>query len=159
MFARRLDDHSPLHVKEAQSGDLLLAGRVLICPGNRHMKIRRAPLGNMVVLSDEPKINGHRPSVDVLFRSLAQEIGSGSLAVLMTGMGDDGADGLGAVKAAGGITLVQSPETCVVDAMPRAAMEKGYAGRVVPLEGMASSLLTHCMAPAQSRFEPVILHR
>ena len=159
MFARRLDDHSPLHVKEAQSGDLLLAGRVLVCPGNRHMKIRRAPLGNMVLLSDDPKVNGHRPSVDVLFRSVAQEIGSGSLAVLMTGMGEDGADGLGAVKAAGGITLVQSPETCVVDAMPRAAIEKGYAGRIVPLETMASSLLTHCAAPAVSRLEPVTLLR
>jgi two-component system chemotaxis response regulator CheB len=159
MFARRLDDHSPMQVKHAQSGDLLLAGRVLVCPGNKHMKIRRAPLGNVVVLSDDPKVNGHRPSVDVLFHSLAQEIGSGSLAVLMTGMGVDGAHGLGAVKAAGGLTLVQSPETCVVDAMPRAAIEKGYAGRIVPLEAMASTLLTHCAPLTISNSEPVTLHR
>jgi two-component system chemotaxis response regulator CheB len=159
MFARRLDDHSPLQVKEAQSGDLLRAGRVLVCPGNRHMKIRRAPLGNIVVLSDDAKVNGHRPSVDVLFRSVAQEIGSGSLAVLMTGMGEDGASGMGAVKAAGGLTVAQSPETCVVDAMPRAAIEKGYAGWIVPLEAMASSLLTHCAALTSLRSEPLSLHR
>jgi two-component system, chemotaxis family, protein-glutamate methylesterase/glutaminase len=77
----------------------------------------------------------------------------------MTGMGVDGAHGLGAVKAAGGLTLVQSPETCVVDAMPRAAIEKGYAGRIVPLEAMASSLLTHCAPLTNSNSEPAILHR
>ena len=74
-LARRLDESCALDVKEAQSGDLLLAGRVLICPGNRHMKIRRMPLGNIAVLSDDGPVNGHRPSVDVLFRSLAHEFG------------------------------------------------------------------------------------
>ena len=73
MFARRLDEVCPLRVKEAQSGDLLVPGRVLICPGSRHMKVKRLPLGDIAVLSDEPRVNGHRPSVDVLLRSVAEE--------------------------------------------------------------------------------------
>ena len=107
MFARRLDDISAIRVKEAQSGDVLLAGRALICPGNRHLKVKRLPLDDVAVLSDEPKVNGHRPSADVLFESVAQELREKVVAVLMTGMGDDGARGLGAVKAAGGLTMAQ----------------------------------------------------
>ena len=91
MFAKRLNECCAIDVKEAQSGDLLIAGRALICPGNRHMKVRRMPMGNVVVLSDEDRVNGHRPSVDVLFRSVASEFGSRAVGVLMTGMGDDGA--------------------------------------------------------------------
>ena len=160
MFSRRLDEHSTLQVKEAQSGDLLLAGRVLISPGNRHMKVRRMPVGDVVVLSDQPRVNGHRPSADVLFQSLAQEFGGHALALLMTGMGVDGAEGMGAVKAAGGLTLVQSPESCVVDAMPRAAIEKGFAARVVPLDELANVLQAECAAPPPKlRFEPVALPR
>ncbi len=119
MFAQRLDESSAIEVKEAQSGDLLLAGRALICPGNRHMKVRRMEHGDIAVLVDQPRVNGHRPSVDVLFHSVAHEFGNRAVAVLMTGMGDDGAAGLGAVQAAGGYTIAQSPDTCVVDSMPR----------------------------------------
>jgi len=85
-FARRLDEICAVGVKEAQSGDVLLAGRVLICPGSRHLKVKRLPLGDVAVLSDEPRVNGHRPSADVLFNSLADEFGSKGVAVLMTGM-------------------------------------------------------------------------
>ena len=109
MFARRLDESSAIEVKEAQSGDLLLAGRALICPGNRHMKVRRMEHGDVAILVDQPRVNGHRPSVDVLFHSVAQEFGNKAVGVLMTGMGDDGAAGLGAVQAAGGFTIAQSP--------------------------------------------------
>ncbi len=144
MFARRLDETCSIEVKEAQSGDLLLAGRALICPGNRHIKIRRMPLGNIAVLSDEDKVNGHRPSVDVLFRSAAQEFGKQTIAILMTGMGEDGAEGLGLVKAAGGITIAQSESSCVVYGMPKAAIERGYATRVVPLDAMAHTLQAQC---------------
>ena len=98
MFARRLDELCPLRVKEAQSGDVLQPGRVLICPGNRHMKVKRLPLGDIVVLSDEARVNGHRPSADVLLRSAAEEFKTQAVGVLMTGMGDDGAEGLGAIK-------------------------------------------------------------
>jgi two-component system chemotaxis response regulator CheB len=142
MFAKRLDECCALEVHEARSGDLLLAGRVLICPGNRHMMVRRMPRGDMAVLSDGPPVNGHRPSADVLFHSVAQEFGLTAVGVLMTGMGDDGAEGLGAIKAAGGMTIAQSEETCVVSGMPRAAILKGYANKIIPLDGLASLLVS-----------------
>jgi two-component system chemotaxis response regulator CheB len=145
MFARRLDECSALKVKEAQSGDLLLAGRVLICPGSRHLKVKKLALGNVAVLSDEPRVNGHRPSADVLFRSVAEEFGPKSLAVIMTGMGDDGAQGLGVVKAAGGMTIAQSEDSCVVYGMPKAAIERGFAIRVVALDALANTLMAQCM--------------
>ncbi len=146
MFARRLDECCAIEVKEAQSGDLLLAGRALICPGNRHMKVRRMPMGDRVVLSDEPRVNGHRPSVDVLVRSLASEYGSQGVGVIMTGMGEDGADALGAVKEAGGVTIAQDEDSCVVYGMPRAAIERGFASRVVSLDAMANTLQAQCVA-------------
>jgi len=144
MFARRLDEICPLQVKEAQSGDLLQPGRVLICPGSRHMKVKRLPLGDIVVLSDEPRVNGHRPSADVLLRSVAEEFKTQAVGVLMTGMGDDGAEGLGAVKKQGGMTIAQSEESCVVYGMPKAAIERGYAIRVIGLDGMGATLQTIC---------------
>jgi two-component system, chemotaxis family, protein-glutamate methylesterase/glutaminase len=151
MFARRLDELSPLRVKEAQSGDMLEAGRVLICPGSRHLRVRRLPLGDIAVLSDEERVNGHRPSADVLFRSVAEEFKARAIGVLMTGMGDDGAEGLGALKNAGGITIAQSEDSCVVYGMPKAAIERGYAQRVVALDGMAGTLLTLCGRSEQMR--------
>jgi two-component system chemotaxis response regulator CheB len=142
MFAKRLDDCCALEVHEARSGDLLLAGRVLICPGNRHIMVRRMPRGDMAVLSDGPPVNGHRPSADVLFHSVAQEFGLTAVGLLMTGMGDDGAEGLGAIKAAGGMTIAQSEDTCVVSGMPRAAILKGYANKIIPLDGLATFLVS-----------------
>jgi two-component system, chemotaxis family, protein-glutamate methylesterase/glutaminase len=144
MFARRLDESSALEVKEAQSGDLLLAGRVLICPGDRHIKVRKMEHGKIAILVDHPRVNGHRPSADVLFNSVAQEFGSNSVGVLMTGMGEDGAAGLGTLQAAGAVTAAQSPDTCVVDSMPRAAIERGFVSKVVTLPNMASFLQATC---------------
>jgi two-component system, chemotaxis family, protein-glutamate methylesterase/glutaminase len=144
MFARRLDEICGLRVKEAQSGDVLQVGRVLVCPGSRHMKVKRLPLGDIAVLSDEPRVNGHRPSADVLLRSVAEEFRSQGIGLLMTGMGDDGAEGLGALKKAGGTTIAQSEESCVVFGMPKAAIERGYAMRVVGLEAMAATLQSLC---------------
>jgi two-component system chemotaxis response regulator CheB len=145
MFSRRLEEMCAITVKEAQSGDLLLVGRALICPGNRHLKVKRLPLGDVAVLNDEPRVNGHRPSVDVLFKSVAEEFGDKSMGVLMTGMGEDGAQGLGLIKAAGGMTIAQSEESCVVYGMPKAAIERGYAVRVVALEALANTLQAQCM--------------
>lgn len=142
MFARRLDECCALDVQEAKSGDLLIAGRALICPGNRHIMVRRMPRGEMVVLSDGPPINGHRPSVDVLFHSVAQEFGLTAVGIIMTGMGDDGAEGLGAIKAAGGMTIAQSEDTCVVSGMPRTAILKGYANKVLPLDHLGAFLIS-----------------
>jgi two-component system, chemotaxis family, protein-glutamate methylesterase/glutaminase len=142
MFAKRLDECCPLEVQEARSGDLLVAGRVLICPGNRHMMVRRMPRGDMAVLSDGLPVNGHRPSADVLFHSVAQEFGPTAVGILMTGMGDDGSEGLGAVKAAGGMTIAQSEDSCVVSGMPRAAILKGYAQKILGLDSLASFLIS-----------------
>jgi len=143
-FARRLNESCPLDVKQAQSGDLLSAGRVLICAGDRHMRVRRMPLGDVVVLSDDVKVNGHRPSVDVLFRSVAPEFGADAVGLLMTGMGEDGAEGLGVMKAAGALTIAQDEASSIVFGMPRAAIERGYANRIVSLESLASTLIVHC---------------
>src|SRR5207248_5315812 len=143
MFAKRLDDCCALEVHEARSGDLLLAGRALICPGNRHMMLRRMPRGDIVVLSDGPPVNGHRPSADVLFHSVAQEFGLTAVGILMTVMGDDGAEGLGTIKVAGGMTVAQSEDTCVVSGMPRAAIVKGYANKIIPLDGLGAYLVNN----------------
>jgi two-component system chemotaxis response regulator CheB len=141
MFARRLNANCAIDVKEAQSGDLLIAGRALICPGDRHIKVRRLPLASTVVLSDEERLNGHRPSVDILFRSVAADFGPRVIGVLMTGMGDDGAAGMGQIKEAGGLTVAQTEDSCVVFGMPKAAIERGFAMRVVPLEMLANTLV------------------
>ena len=150
LFARRLDESCPIRVKEAQSGDLLVAGRALICPGNRHMKVKKLPLGNVALLAEEAPVNGHRPSVDVLFHSVAKEFGPQAMAVLMTGMGEDGAVGLGEIRASGGFTVAQSRETCVVFGMPKAAIERGYVMRIADLQDLPSILQAQC-APDRSR--------
>jgi two-component system chemotaxis response regulator CheB len=144
MFARRLDELCSLQVKLAHSGDNLQSGRVLICPGNRHMKVKRLPIGDVVVLNDEERVNGHRPSVDVLFHSVADQFGPLGVGVIMTGMGDDGAQGLGAIKKAGGMTIAQSEESCVVYGMPKVAIERGFAKRVVALDVLPSTLQVLC---------------
>jgi two-component system, chemotaxis family, protein-glutamate methylesterase/glutaminase len=144
MFARRLDECSSLRIKEAQSGDVLQPGRVLICPGSRHLKVKRLPLGEVAVLSDDPRVNGHRPSADVLFNSVAEQFGPRGIGVIMTGMGDDGANGLGSIKAAGGMTIAQSEQSCVVFGMPKAAIERGHAMRVVDLDALPATLEAQC---------------
>jgi two-component system chemotaxis response regulator CheB len=150
LFSKRLDESCPIRVKEAQSGDLLVAGRALICPGNRHMKVKKLPLGNVAVLADDVPVNGHRPSVDVLFHSVAEVFGPQAMAVLMTGMGEDGATGMGEIRAAGGFTVAQSQETCVVFGMPKAAIERGYVMRIAGLQDLPSIFLAQC-APDRSR--------
>lgn len=146
MFARRLNECCAIEVKEAASGDMLLAGRVLICPGNRHIRVKRMSMGDTIVLGapEEAKVNGHRPSCDVLFRSVAQEFGSNAVGLIMTGMGEDGADGLGEMRAKGAMTIAQDENSCVVYGMPKAAIERGYAQRVVSLELLANTLVAQC---------------
>jgi two-component system chemotaxis response regulator CheB len=108
-------------------------------------------MGDVAILSDEPRVNGHRPSVDVLFKSIAEEFAASSIAVLMTGMGEDGAAGLGEIKDAGGLTIAQSEDSCVVYGMPKAAIERGYATRVVGLDALAHTLQVQCAKDANSR--------
>ncbi|HUN87564.1 MAG TPA: chemotaxis response regulator protein-glutamate methylesterase [Terriglobales bacterium] len=144
MFARRLDETCAIEVKEAKSGDLLLPGRALVCPGNRHMKAKRMPLGDVVLLTEGERVNGHRPSADVLLHSVGYEFGERAIGILMTGMGEDGAEGLGTIKNCGGLTIAQSEESCVVYGMPRAAVDRGHAMRVVSLEALANTLQAQC---------------
>ena len=146
MFARRLDECCAIDVKEAQSGDLLIAGRALICPGNRHVRVRRRALGDTVVLSDDQRVNGHRPSCDVLFHSVAAEYGADSVGLIMTGMGEDGADGLAAMRTAGAMTIAQDEQSCVVFGMPKAAIERGAAQRVVALDLLPNTLVAQTQA-------------
>jgi two-component system chemotaxis response regulator CheB len=159
MFARRLDECCAIDVKEARSGDVLIAGRVLICPGNRHMRVRRMPLGDMVVLGDEEKVNGHRPSVDVLFRSMATEYAEQGIGVLMTGMGEDGADALGLIKSAGGLTVAQDERSSIVFGMPKAAIERGHAMRVMALEALPNLLIRQCATPAGGELRVAVVAR
>jgi two-component system, chemotaxis family, protein-glutamate methylesterase/glutaminase len=144
MLAKRLDENSLLQVREACSGDELFAGQALICPGNRHLLVRHTPHGHIAVVSDSPRVNGHRPSADVLFRSVAKEFGARSIALIMTGMGDDGAEAIRMVKDAGGLALAQNSSSCVVDSMPRSAIERGHVSRVLDLEALPHFLYAQC---------------
>jgi two-component system chemotaxis response regulator CheB len=140
MFADRLAQMAELEVQEARDGDLVLPGRVLVAPGDQHLTVCRKRLGVVAVLGEGASVKRHRPSVDVLFASVAAAYGPRAAGLLMTGMGDDGADGLARIKAGGGTTLVQSEDSCVVAGMPRAALERGCVDRVVPLEDLAQVL-------------------
>ena len=142
MLARWLDEICSLEVKEACDGDAIGLGRVLIAPSGTHMKVKRTSLGGKVVLERGNVVNGHMPSVDVLFNSVAEEYGAYSYGVLMTGMGSDGAQGLGEVKQAGGHTIAQDGESCSVFGMPRVAIEKGYVCKVVKLSDLADHLVS-----------------
>jgi len=140
MLAHWLNEICELHVKEAESGDSVSPGRVLIAPGSSHMRIRKALTGYEVYLEDGALVNGHKPSVDVLFNSVASVCGTQSVALLMTGMGSDGAQGLGEIRKAGGYTIAQDKESSAIYGMPRAAIERGYADQVLPLTEMAPHL-------------------
>jgi two-component system chemotaxis response regulator CheB len=141
-FADRLDALCPLRVSEAHDGDRVLAGHALIAPGNHHMRLTREGAVYAVRIADEPPVNRHRPSVDVLFASCADAAGGNAIGVIMTGMGDDGARGLLAMRRAGARTLAQDEATCVVFGMPREAIALGAAERVLPLEQLAGAALS-----------------
>ncbi len=147
-FALSLDKSSPLEIREARDGDLIRSGRVLIAPGDRHLTIEELPLARVVRLSEAAPVNGHRPSADVLFSEVARVYGGHALAVIMTGMGRDGAEQIGAVYRLGGITLAQDQRSSVVFGMPRAAIERGHIHRVVPLPQMAETINSYCRGPA-----------
>jgi two-component system chemotaxis response regulator CheB len=139
-FAQSLDRICPLTVEEAKDGDILKPGRVLIAPGNRHMRVEKRPLASVVRIIDDPPVNGHRPSVDVLFESVARVFGNRSMAVIMTGMGKDGAQNIGLIHQAGGLTIGQDEKTCVVYGMPKAAFEYGFLSMQVPLPELAKKI-------------------
>ncbi|MDY0012062.1 MAG: chemotaxis response regulator protein-glutamate methylesterase [Rhodocyclaceae bacterium] len=133
LFAERLNGLCALAVKEAADGDRVLSGRALIAPGGRHMQLRRSGAQYYVEVSEGPLVNRHKPSVDVLFRSVARVAGANALGVIMTGMGDDGARGMKEMHEAGARTVAEDESTCVVFGMPKVAIDLGGVDRIVPL--------------------------
>ncbi len=143
-FAARLNGLCSIEVKEAEDGDAVQRGRALIAPGNKHLLLQRRGSNYYVELRDGPLVSRHRPSVDVLFRSTARAAGPNSVGIIMTGMGNDGANGLHEMHAAGAYTLAQDEESCVVFGMPAEAIKLGAVTHGLPLDQLAGETLSHC---------------
>lgn len=139
-FAHRLDASCEIEVREAVNGDRVIPGRALIAPGGRHMQLKRSGAQYHVDVIDGPPVNRHRPSVDVLFRSVAKAAGRNALGIIMTGMGDDGARGLREMRDQGARTIAQDEESCVVYGMPKEAVKLGAADEVIPLSRISASI-------------------
>ena len=142
-FARRLNGICAMEIKEAEDGDVVLAGRVLIAPGNRHMLLQRAGSRYTVNIVDGPHVSRHRPSVDVMFRSASQTAGKNAIGIILTGMGDDGARGLLEMRQAGSLTIAQDEESSIVFGMPKEAIQRGAAAKIVPLGRVANEITTY----------------
>jgi two-component system chemotaxis response regulator CheB len=143
-FAKRLDSLCRVTVKEAQDNETVVRGRALIAPGNHHALLKRSGARYYVEIKDGPLVCRHRPSVDVLFRSAARYAGRNAVAVIMTGMGDDGARGMKEMFDAGSATIAQDEATCVVYGMPHEAVKQGGVHKVVPLQHIAAEVLRLC---------------
>ncbi|HUK25767.1 MAG TPA: chemotaxis response regulator protein-glutamate methylesterase [Terriglobales bacterium] len=150
-FAARLDTLCRMRVKEAEDGNPVLPGHVLVAPGNYHMAVKRSGVSVSVKVFQSEPVNRHRPSVDVLFDSCAQVLGGNAVGVIMTGMGADGARGLLAMREAGSYTIAQDEESCVVFGMPREAIEMGAAEEIASLDNLAASTLQAIAAPGEGR--------
>ncbi len=142
-FARRLDGLCRVEVKEAEEGDVVRQGLVLIAPGAKHMTLHRAGSRYTVHIVDGPHVSRHRPSVDVMFRSASQMAGRNAMGVILTGMGDDGARGLLEMREAGSHTVAQDEESSVVFGMPKEAIQRGAAAKVLPLGRVANEITTY----------------
>jgi two-component system chemotaxis response regulator CheB len=149
-FAERLDASSALQVKEAEHGDRLLPGRVLIAPGDQHMTVRRDGGKPQVLLNRREAVCGHRPSVDVLMQSVAREYGEAAIGVIMTGMGRDGAKGIHELHGKGGFVMAQDKESSVIFGMNREVIIGGDADSVLPVNRIAESLLAQASPAAVS---------
>ena len=143
-FANRLNDTCALTVKEAADGDPLPYGTALIAPGDFHMLLRKGASGYYVSVKTGPRVCYQRPSVDVLFTSVAEAAGPNAAGALLTGMGADGARGLLKMHQAGGRTIAQDEASCVVFGMPREAIALGAAGQVAPLDRILNAILAAC---------------
>lgn len=142
-FAKRLDGLCQISVKEAETNDTVIRGRALIAPGNHHMLLKRSGARYYVEIKEGPLVCRHRPSVDVLFRSAARYAGQNAVGVIMTGMGDDGANGMLEMKQAGAVTIAQDEATCVVFGMPKEAIKRNAVDRILPLQGIARAVLDY----------------
>jgi two-component system chemotaxis response regulator CheB len=144
-FAKRLDSICRVTVKEAETNDTVIRGRVLIAPGNHHLLVKRSGARYYVQVKDGPLVCRHRPSVDVLFRSVARYAGKNAVGVIMTGMGDDGARGMKEMKEAGAsLTIAQDQATSIVFGMPCEAIKTGGVDLVLPLDKIAQRVVSHC---------------
>ncbi|KKO18700.1 MAG: chemotaxis response regulator protein-glutamate methylesterase [Candidatus Brocadia sp.] len=141
-FADRLNSLCSIEVREAKNGDSIIPGLALIAPGNYHMELRRNGARYHVITNQAPPVRRHRPSVEVLFESVAKYAGSNAVGVIMTGMGDDGANGLLKMKEAGAKTIAQDEDSCVVFGMPKEAIKLGAVDTVVPLNKITPSVLS-----------------
>ena len=139
-FANHLNESSALQVKEAEAGDEVVPGRALVAPGNHHLTVRRSGVRVYVDIAQGPLVSRHRPSVDVLFRSVASSIGSDAIGVILTGMGADGADGMLDMHVAGAHTIAQDEATCAVFGMPNEAIRRGGVREILPLSRIAEVL-------------------
>jgi len=139
-FADRLNNLCQIEVREGKNGDSVIPGIALIAPGNYHMTIKRSGARYFVETHQEPQVNGHRPSVDVMFESVAKYVGNNAVGVIMTGMGADGARGLLTMKENGARTIAQDEESSVVFGMPKEAIEIGAAERIAPLNKIAEEI-------------------
>ncbi len=139
-FAARVNDQSQMTVVEAKDNQQVLPGHAYIAPGNRHLLVKRDGARYICRLNDGPPVNRHKPSVDVMFRSLAQNAGPNTIAVMLTGMGDDGAAGMGEMKEAGATTLAQDEKSSVVWGMPGEVVKRGFADEVLTLMKISSRL-------------------
>jgi two-component system chemotaxis response regulator CheB len=142
-FAQRLDSLSRIHVKEAEHGERVLPGYAYIAPGGFHLSLARSGANYVAHLDQEPPVNRHRPSIDVLFDSAAKHAGKNAIGIILTGMGKDGAEGLLRMRRAGAHTLAQDEASSVVFGMPREAIAIGAADEVAPLEEMCRRVLNH----------------
>ena len=142
-WADRLNSMCRIAVKEAEDGDSVLPGHALVAPGGYHMTLVRSGARYTVQINQDPPVNRHRPSVDVMFDSIAQYAGANSLGVILTGMGGDGAKGLLAMKRAGASTIAQDEASCVVFGMPKEAIKLGCVDSVLPLADIAAAVLAH----------------
>ncbi len=140
-YAKRLNEQSQMQVREASDGDVVLPGHVLIAPGNYHMALRRSGARYYVSIKDDPPVNQFRPSVDVLFNSCARYVGSNAMGVILTGMGNDGARGMLAMKRAGSHTIAQNEATCVVFGMPKEAIKAGGVEEILPIDKVSDGIL------------------
>ncbi len=142
-FARRLNDICEITIKEAESNDSVVTGHALIAPGNKHVLLKRSGARFYVDVIEGPLVSRHRPSVDVLFRSASRFAGRNAIGVIMTGMGDDGAQGLKEMHDGGSWTVAQDEESCIVFGMPNEAIKKGAVDKVVSLAAIGPTVLNH----------------
>ncbi len=143
MFAERLNNLCQIEVREGKDGDRVRAGLALIAPGGKHMLLKRSGAQYYVEVRDGPLVNRHKPSVDVLFRSVAQVAGKNALGIIMTGMGDDGARGLKEMHDTGAQTIAEDESSCVVFGMPKEAIKLGAAAKVIPLETIPKEIIAY----------------